>query len=50
MKALEFGQFLWMVTRFDNDGMVSKTVHPYMVFKINEPFGYVEAIQFDSLE
>lgn len=50
MKALEFGQFLWMVTRFNNDGMVSKTVHPYMVFRINEPFGYVEAIQFDSLE
>lgn len=50
MKPLEFGQFLWLVTRFNNEGLLSKTVHPYMVLKVDETYGFVEAIQFDSLE
>ena len=50
MRPLEFGQFLWLYTRFNTEGLLSKTVHPYMVLKTDEAYGFVEAVQFDSLQ
>lgn len=49
MTDLMIGQVLALKIRFNNDGTIAKTAHPYLVISINESLRYVEVAQIDSL-
>ena len=50
MSDLEIGQVLWLVLRFNNNGDVSKTRHPYLIVDIDDCLGTIELAQMDSLD
>ena len=50
MGDLSVGQVLWLKIRFNNDGLVSETRHPYLVIDIDWDVGVIEVAQMDSLE
>lgn len=49
MIDLEIGQVLSLKIRFNNDGVVSKSRHPYLIIDIDMEFATVEIAQLDSL-
>ena len=48
MDALQVGQVLWLVFRFNNTGDVSDNEHPYVVVDVGETT--IELIQLNSLK
>lgn len=48
MDELEIGQVLSLKIRFNNEGLISSTNHPYLILKISDE--EVEIAQFDSLK
>lgn len=49
MSDLEIGQVLVLKIRFNNEGVISKTAHPYLIVGIDEELNTVEIAQLDSL-
>lgn len=50
MMDLQIGQVLTFRARFNNNGDISKTVHPYLIVDIKENLNVIEVAQFDSME
>lgn len=50
MSDLEIGQVLSLKIRFNNDGVISKIRHPYLIVGIDTEFNTVEIAQMDSLD
>lgn len=49
MSELEIGQVLNFRIRFNNDGLISRTRHPYLIIGIDKELNTVEIAQIDSL-
>lgn len=49
MSDLEIGQVLSLKIRFNNEGAISKSRHPYLIVDIDTEFNTVEIAQLDSL-
>ncbi|MCM1105723.1 MAG: hypothetical protein NC355_02150 [Blautia sp.] len=49
MSDLEIGQVLSLRIRFNNEGVISTTCHPYLIVDIDTEFNTVEIAQLDSL-
>ena len=45
---LEIGQVLWLKIRFNNDGEIAKSKHPYLIISVNDD--YIEAVQRDTIK
>lgn len=50
MNALEIGQVLSLKIRFNNEGLISRQSHPYLIVGIDDALGTVEIAQLDSLQ
>ena len=50
MNDLEIGQVLSLKIRFNNEGAVSRSRHPYLIVDIDAELNTVEIAQLDSLE
>lgn len=49
-KLLVVGQVLSMKIRFNNNGVISKVNHPYIIVEIDNANNLIEVAQIDSLE
>lgn len=49
MSRFEIGQVLWLRIRFNNDGAISSSKHPYLIVEIDDILGTIEIAQIDSL-
>lgn len=49
MKDLEVGQVLSCKIRYNNDGVIAKRKHPYLIVDICDELNVVEIAQIDSL-
>ena len=45
---LEIGQVLWLKCRFNNNGDIAKSKHPYLIVAVTDD--YVEALQRDTIK
>ena len=45
---LETGQVLWLKIRFNNDGDIAKSKHPYLIVDITDD--YIEVVQRDTIK
>lgn len=50
MNDIEVGQVLSLKIRYNNDGLISATKHPYLVIGIDKELNVVEIAQLDSLQ
>ena len=50
MSDLEIGQVIALKIRFNNDGAISNSSHPYLIVGIDREFDVVEIAQLDSLD
>lgn len=50
MNDLKTGQVLWLKIRFNNSGLISNAVHPYLIASIDNEYNTIEIIQMDSLK
>lgn len=48
--CVEIGQVLSLRIRFNNNGDISSSKHPYLIVDINDEFNTVEIAQIDSLQ
>lgn len=49
MTELQVGQVLALKIRYNNDGLIANSKHPYLVVDVNAELGFVEIAQIDSL-
>lgn len=47
---IEIGQVISLKIRFNNEGLISNSKHPYLVVDINTQLNIIEVAQIDSLE
>lgn len=47
---IEIGQVLSLKIRFNNDGIISRCNHPYLVIDVDEKLNVIEIAQLDSIE
>lgn len=50
MSCLEIGQVVWLKIRFNNNGEIARTEHPYLVIDIDDDLDAIEVAQIDSVE